>query len=195
MRSHAAFKTFLAVRSDDLESVHVERRIKRARSDLTTHLTPSREPSDGIAPANKVEREAYGSDDSSSGDGFFDTSTAAHLSLLPLPSDPSRKLDTAQAADRRGASEATDLTGSSETGVFELPSRPTTAEPGDGPGSRRSRIVEMPGQAEAKQARRRTTSKASVTMTIDSFECMRVLGKGCAGKVCSKRCVFQGLQT
>ncbi|GAA6004743.1 uncharacterized protein JCM10292_002499 [Rhodotorula paludigena] len=39
IRSHAAWQAFFAARRDDLESARVERRIKRARSDQTMHLS------------------------------------------------------------------------------------------------------------------------------------------------------------
>lgn len=105
--------------------------------------------------------------------------------------DPTSSSDSSQVEPEgvrrllRQASGVTDMTSGDRSSVFEIPSRPTTAEPGDGPGSRRSRIISVPrkkGEKEGKVSGQKR--KDSLGMTIQDFECMRVLGKGCAGKVC-----------
>lgn len=208
----------------------MEKRIKRTKSDATTHLAPPRASSEfaafgALAPGSGLHPiEGSSSTDETSIE--VDTTGAQHLALFPLPAIPSSKLDF-QASDhdgageRRVASSSTDMTdGTTSTDaaavlelptpppiaqadpiaaaeVVELPSRPRTApvedessKSKDDPGARGSRRIEVPTPAGTNleplksPARSRTASRlVKPALTIDSFEIMRVLGKGCAGKV------------
>jgi serum/glucocorticoid-regulated kinase 2 len=198
IRAQTAWSSFFRVRKDDLESARVERRIKRTKSDVTTHLSPSRDAGagDGIIDTtlarNGLHAVSRSNLDPSESGGYaeLDTSGAQHLSFFRLPAIPSSKLDFNVDGERREPSSATDMTDLTEssdmgdTGILELPSRPRTAMSESDPGPRGSRTIEMPGpQTAPPSPRSRTVSKRSKAMTIDSFEIMRVLGKGCAGKV------------
>lgn len=230
VRSHTAWRSFFVVRKDDLQSARVEKRIKRTKSDATTHLAPPRASSEfaafgAVAPRVSGLHPIEGSNSTDDTSIEVDTTGAQHLSLFPLPAIPSSKLDF-QASDhdgageRRVASSSTDMTdGTTSTDaaavlelptppplaqadpiataeVVELPSRPRTAPAEDElskskeDAPRGSRRIEVPTPAGAtleplkSPARSRTASKsAKPALTIDSFEIMRVLGKGCAGKV------------
>jgi serum/glucocorticoid-regulated kinase 2 len=159
VREHPAFKHFVTTRADDLESERVERCIKRTRSDLTTHLTPSRDAS--------TDRDVMSTSEDSVSD-VVDTSAATHLSLPPIHEITASPEKT---KGRRELSSATDLTTASSE--MDTSSRPSTVELGEG-------TKEMEG-SKVSDARTRSVSKQSVMMTVDSFEILRVLGKGCAG--------------
>lgn len=181
----------------------MERRVKRVRSDvgtvtnhlamvpLSTHDVGGESLEDEMTTALSAGRKELSGESSSASDSSdsVDTSVAQRVDLFDLASSvQTGKLgaldeDLEGGGKRREASSATDVTdmsGSSEAGIFELPSRPRTAD--QEPGSRTSRIIEMP-QLDPKPSKVVTTSPSPPALSIDSFDCMRVLGKGCAGKV------------
>lgn len=78
---------------------------------------------------------------------------------------------------------------SAEGGVIELPSRPRTADPENEKhrllgiaGVRNSRTIEIP-KIHGEEVGTEKRKKKEGELGIDSFDILRVLGKGCAGKV------------
>ncbi|KAI5479029.1 protein serine/threonine kinase [Pseudohyphozyma bogoriensis] len=208
IRSSQPWRSFFKVGSDDLESRRLERRIKRARSDIGSRLSTTietvppvpplkgsedvvrKEASAGEASTSTLasstatgETTATTAESSSIDDMLVDTTNVQHLSLDNLANekgfaserDEEELGEEADEGQRRAASTA-EMTDSSE--LFEIPSRPHTTDGGAvEEGRRTSRTIEMPLTASPK------TKRKESALTINDFECMRVLGKGCAGKV------------
>ncbi|GAA6002207.1 hypothetical protein JCM10207_003125 [Rhodosporidiobolus poonsookiae] len=107
IRSHSAWRSFFVVRKDDLESVRVERRVKRARSDQTMHLG---ETGHGFSSGTPLEAIKSRSDRQDLSNGTSGTSTTdemikpAHgqnrISVFDLPDIPSAtiKMETPRPA-------------------------------------------------------------------------------------------------
>ncbi|GAA6038913.1 hypothetical protein JCM8097_000571 [Rhodosporidiobolus ruineniae] len=109
VRSHTAWKSFFRIRSDDLESARVERRIKRARSDQTMHLAPTPDSPPAVPElpmaARLARQDASGGTEMSASSAMTDEVLRAsgeekQLSLFDLPDIPSAsiKIDTPQVA-------------------------------------------------------------------------------------------------
>lgn len=225
LRHERVWKRFVRVRTDDLESVRVERAIKRVRSDLAAHVGMSKEDDESVAPSENgsaVEQEqkadaaaeTHGvievhaetpikgtdhTDDESieptkptkqtnDVNGISDGSKAP-ISVdidaanqgnddvaLPTPvasDSPVSRIHRSQSADpdkrlsrAYAASSPTQDTSSSKTG--DESSSVSTVEK---------------KRAKKKRSMSMVPRKSQRKVVIDDFEMMRVLGKGCAGKV------------
>ncbi|GLB43552.1 putative agc agc-unique protein kinase [Lyophyllum shimeji] len=245
LRQARVWKRFVRVRTDDLESVRVERAIKRVRSDLAAHVgglakekenvhkgsakggssvAPSesgsifeervngsevREPADSTAHMKEEVTPAKGTDP----DGLPDSATTDDIpgQSVPPPSDVP-KPDAAQPTD--SATEATSTAPTDEVSTpvaTETPARIQRSHSVDFDKSRMSRAFanSTPSREGAssqtgdessasttggsgRRAKRKKRSRSRMPkepkksrrkVVIDDFEMMRVLGKGCAGKV------------
>jgi serum/glucocorticoid-regulated kinase 2 len=233
LRQARHWKRFVRVRPDDLESVRVERAIKRVRSDLASHVSPkspevhvskghisstnvsvvdSHEDSgivngdtgpnlqaDGIteeeeeaADANVHEADTMTVEGQTGHDVVpgeeaetflapIDVSASTSQAMeedvsTPMPPDmPAARIPRSQSADPDKATRLsrvyTNQEGaSSQTG--DESSISTTA--GDSSG-RKKRSRSSDPKRELKKSQRK--------VVVDDFEMLRVLGKGCAGKV------------
>ena len=191
IRSHAAWKIFFLVGLDDLESVRMERRIKRTRSEII-HLSevgPSMALDEDIIafqPTTTGKREASASIAPSYDDSLISPEIGSPVS--PSFTTPSTM-----------ASPSTSSTGHFESKYVDNPS-PMIASRRLLP-SMNEDMVDSPESAEVEEiipmesaieedvavapsvrSRKSRVAKAP-RLSIDSFEIMRVLGKGCAGKV------------
>ena len=138
--------------------------------------------------ASRKEPSGGSTTESSDSDGAVDTSAAQRVDLVPSSHAAVVKLgivsELGPDGKRREASAATDvtdLTESSDAGHFELPARPQSADPEGDAGSRSSRHIEMP-TSDSKSSLK-PVKRSAPALSINSFDIMRVLGKGCAGKV------------
>ena len=239
LRHGRHWKRFVRVRPDDLESVRVERAIKRVRSDLASHVSPKSpelqaarghasstdvsvaeshlDGTDGLGNADKetnsgslrtegiteedegdvgvhTEEEDTTTLEGETGHGSavigektetglapIDVSTPANQPLeeeasTPMPPEsPAARIPRSQSADPDKATRLsrvyTNQEGaSSQTG--DESSISTTA--GDGLG-RKKRSRSSDPKRELKKSQRK--------VVVNDFEMLRVLGKGCAGKV------------
>ncbi|KAJ6601190.1 hypothetical protein DFH09DRAFT_900600 [Mycena vulgaris] len=193
MRQARVWKRFVHVRTDDLESVRVERAIKRVRSDLASHtgggmrgkeniavekgiaedVVPPAEPTP-VAAAPPVEAEVVSEAPPSS----------ATTATLPVP-DASR-IPRSQSADPDKSSRVS-LAFSNQDEQTD-PEEQTSSQAGETDDSSLSTTGH--GTAPKKRASKKKLRAISVgprksarKVVIDDFEMMRVLGKGCAGKV------------
>ena len=241
VRQARVWKRFVRVRTDDLESVRVERAIKRRRSDLASHLhSPAvEEPitnekveetlhtvveptldwysaDDGTLKEDAAIARAVMEDlslDTSIPDSVPNTSTTGPdpvpsptdvvtveeeqrpSSPLPLDADgapapePSvPRFHRSQSADPDQARRLSRTYTSSNT-LDGMTTTTTSSQTGDDSSIstsdkrrnvRKKRSMSTdPSQGSAKRAR----ATAQRKVLIDDFEMMRVLGKGCAGKV------------
>ncbi|KAI0370044.1 hypothetical protein BV20DRAFT_979751 [Pilatotrama ljubarskyi] len=232
LRQSRAWKRFVRVRTDDLQSVRVERAIKRVRSDLAAHVSPGSSTevnrsisqvvldgegaSEPVSGESSVVREDIKEEGEGDQDGAGDEETAegpedrAPTPVSPKPAPISAE-ELKSAVSQFSASNG-DVTEDEEKG-------PDTPVQADGPTShsrivrsqsadpmaRASRIYSStPSQAsqtgddssisttERRSARKKRSKstdpnsekkKSQRKVVIDDFEMMRVLGKGCAGKV------------
>lgn len=176
VRNHPSWGHFFTPSGkDDLHSRRVEqKRLKRTISDQTMHLRN---------PAANEGRQATSSD-AGSGNVTADVVDVGFFNAVAAD-----RLQRSNGFDRRETSAAsTALTASSDA----LSSLPPPTPPIDTIGSVVADHVGMDvspkpsiaGTASPPDSRSRTQSSTkSPRVTIDSFEIMRVLGKGCAGKV------------
>jgi serum/glucocorticoid-regulated kinase 2 len=244
LRKDRVWKRFVRVRTDDLESVRVERAIKRVRSDLAAHVGMSKEnsyststslgpgaaPSDGgsifveeldnsvqldgeVLVSSRTEQEeieeaepiidhapegeatvdatariedgqndkdlaAAPVDDAATAQGHEDVPSAT-----PVSESPISRMHRSQSADPDKSSRLTRAYTSSE--VPSQDDASSQVETGDD-----SSISATTGRHRRRARKKRSASsapkelkKSKRKVVIDDFEMMRVLGKGCAGKV------------
>ncbi|KAI0354768.1 hypothetical protein OH77DRAFT_1496678 [Trametes cingulata] len=232
LRQSRAWKRFVRVRTDDLQSVRVERAIKRVRSDLAAHVSPGSSSemnrsisqvvldgesgSEAVTGESSVVREDIKEEGDGDQDGAGDEETAegpedrAPTPVSPKPAPISAE-ELKSAVSQSTASNG-DVTEDEEKG-------PDTPVQADGPTThsrivrsqsadpmaRASRIysstpsqasqtgddssISTTGRRSARKKRSKSTDpnsekkKSQRKVVIDDFEMMRVLGKGCAGKV------------
>lgn len=208
VRENGVFRNFFRARKDDLESSRVEKRmLRRAQSDLTTHLTV---PSSGqgrigggilkstLLSASTPARTREPSENSTIARNAqlldSDTEAAVHLSFFPPDSTAASINEEAEPVpessiqekieERRIPSSSTDLSMISATtsgSNLEVPS----------PSNSRIRVRDSVNSTSSdvfmEGDSRSPSRRAQTVMSIDQFECLRVLGKGCAGKVCESQ--------
>lgn len=240
LRQSRSWKRFVRVRTDDLESVRVERAIKRVRSDLASHVSP-RSPTEthtpkpnassanvsvaesgdssvdsavngdmaasvgslrgegiteeeegesvgghgGSAEMGSIEDEAgddsvLSTEASEGGSGPIGTSTdapdaAEELTPPVIPESSTARIHRSQSADPDKAGRLSRIYKSQES---------ASSQTGD-----ESSISTTAGDSSERKKRSRSSDpnkqlrKSQRKVVIDDFEMMRVLGKGCAGKV------------
>ena len=181
IREHKAWKRFVRVGNDDFQSVRVERRVRKVRSDLAEHVKLSVAPRNtnvGVAPAQSDLEEDGGrteedldldsADDSSRTSG----TPAGRLSRATMASQTG-SLDTAL-SDKRAIA---DDSRSTNTNIEMIPEEKT------GEDSEEANTEREVGTVKAHRTRSQRRRKGSNKVTVDDFEMIRVLGKGCAGKV------------
>ncbi|SGY51069.1 BQ5605_C001g00956 [Microbotryum silenes-dioicae] len=205
LRESSAFQTFFSASGpDDLESARLERRIKGNQSNVAKYIGPSSTkakrgrlnvsedsiPSAGTTssehvplfplppiPSSKLDFNVNGKRKSSSGTDTLSTAGSEIEQGLPSGIVAERVEETIEEPE-------------SLPEVHAIPKSPEPSKATESPGaSRPASVVETSGDAVATSStqkkgktlqRRRKDDKA---VTIDSFEILRVLGKGCAGKV------------
>ncbi|CAK5264794.1 unnamed protein product [Mycena citricolor] len=204
MRQARVWKRFVRVRTDDLESVRVERAIKRVRSDLASHTGGKMR---GMEKENvKVEKV------------IAEVEPSLHEEVEPSPEkQPVLAGDVAATAEEDATVEsqpnadetASTKASSKETASITEPTRIHRSHSADpDKSSRISRIYDdqtdveeqtssqaeddssvsttghtAPKKRSSKKKIRSEPRKSTRKVAIDDFEMMRVLGKGCAGKV------------
>lgn len=180
LRDHKTWKRFLRVGSDDFQSVRVERRVRKVRSDLAQHVKSSVAPRNtnvGVAPAQSdLEEDGAPTEDDLDLDSADDSSRASgtpagRLSRATVASR-SASVDTAS-SDRRGLA---DDARSTNTNIEMIPEEQNAED------SEANTETEL-GEARSLKKRPHHRRKGSNKVTVDDFEMIRVLGKGCAGKV------------
>ncbi|KAF9059960.1 hypothetical protein BDP27DRAFT_1340434 [Rhodocollybia butyracea] len=175
VRQARAWKRFVRVRTDDLESTRVERAIKRVRSDLAAHGGAH------IAPVITEEKPKE----------------------LPDVPEPAQE----EAALPPSPSPVVDLTSTPRVSEEQQPSsqpqpQPQTPTTTEAPAPRMSPVpcdesssISTAARSKSTRKKRKETSSGSLNgsalvkkksqrkVVVDDFEMLRVLGKGCAGKV------------
>ncbi|OSD01215.1 hypothetical protein PYCCODRAFT_1445901 [Trametes coccinea BRFM310] len=228
LRQARAWKRFVRVRTDDLQSVRVERAIKRVRSDLAAHPSPSSSSEvnrsisqvvlDGEGasePATPAGDSSVPQSDAEEGDKdtFAEEGTAeGPEDRAPTPVSPkpvpvsAEEQPQAVATNGNAANEDEPKTPSTPVQKEGGHSRIVRSQSAD-PMARASRVYSTtPSQASqtgddssisttgrrSRKKRSKSTDpnaqgsekkKSQRKVQIDDFEMMRVLGKGCAGKV------------
>lgn len=243
VRTARPWRRFVRVRTDDLDSVRVERAIRRVRSDLAMHL-PAPSPSAVISPladlhiTSDVESTHTGDDiatddgpnvDRDSGvdglqsQGIKEEEEDEDLLIMredakiaelvaggetdtPMPPVPKSPVEENSVVVDIPQPEPSDASPEPEQPVDDVlptpsPSPPTppshpaariprSASADPDKASRLSRV--WPPEEEAtpdtppskpKRMSPKTKTKPTRKVVVDDFEMMRVLGKGCAGKV------------
>lgn len=142
-----AWKHFVRVEADDLQSVRVERRVRKMRSDLAQHVLSS------VAPRNINITDP----DEAAFNSSFAASTASEDESDEARPRPVSKIFEEPASERLEPEDA-------EMAEVEDVERGTRA---------------MSLDVEPADTSQRRTDK----VTVNDFEVVRVLGKGCAGKV------------
>ena len=232
LRMDRLWKRFVRVRTDDLESVRVERAIKRVRSDLAAHIgsmqsPPSKDKENGAgksvassaAPSEagslyegdepesstqlEAPQEVHGEEASAEAAMDIDerTSTPNGVDAVaaPAPEVPAEAQEAAAAGEapmtnrvHRSQSLNPDRSHRlSRAYTTSVPSQ-SGAESQTGDESSSSAAPGEEGGARRRRRKKRSSSgmratkeprKSQRKVVIDDFEMMRVLGKGCAGKV------------
>ena len=180
-REHKAWKRFVRVGADDFQSVRVERRVRKVRSDLAEHVKSSVAPRNtnvGVAPAQSdLEEDGGPTEDDLDLDSADESSRASatpagRLSRATATSR-SGSLDTASSEKRAIADDSR----STNTNIEMIPEEQTAD--GSEEGNSQTRTEATKSHRSRSQHRRKGSNK----VTVDDFEMIRVLGKGCAGKV------------
>ncbi|KAF7337781.1 hypothetical protein MSAN_02251900 [Mycena sanguinolenta] len=186
MRQARVWKRFVRVRTDDLESVRVERAIKRVRSDLASHGGRGKEnvaekekevvvPSPPPAPAPAPEPMPI-------------EPPADEATPDPAPAAEPARIPRSQSADpdKRMSRSFSSNTPDEQTDVEEQTSSQAGETEDDSSLSTTGHAASAPKKRASKKKLRALSvgpRKSTRKVVIDDFEMMRVLGKGCAGKV------------
>ncbi|KAI0830874.1 kinase-like protein [Trametes gibbosa] len=230
LRQSRAWKRFVRVRTDDLQSVRVERAIKRVRSDLAAHSSPSaptgvsRSISQVVLDGEDASEQLTGDEsmglpeeDANNQVASADEETAEGTDdRAPTPVSPKPKPVAISPKDVKALSSQSSDT--NQDVVDAEDKGPDTPVQADGPVSqsrmmrsqsadpmaRSSRAysttpsqasqtgddssISTTGRSSARKKRSKSTDpnsqkKSQRKVVVDDFEMMRVLGKGCAGKV------------
>lgn len=235
LRQERVWKRFVRVRTDDLESVRVERAIKRVRSDLAAHMGTSKEAHSPSAVQSENVNGHGGQEEQKPENGELQTdpidagNALAETPVNELDGHVNGADSTVDSSDNVGEANVSDGTPSKHedggpvmtdaavpngsVGDLVAPSTPDTplsrihrsqsADPDKS--SRMPRVyasspttpssqtedessVSTVEKNRAKKKRSLSTApkepkKSQRKVIIDDFEMMRVLGKGCAGKV------------
>ncbi|KAI9444542.1 hypothetical protein H4582DRAFT_2108450 [Lactarius indigo] len=210
-RQARPWKRFVRVRTDDLESVRVERAIRRVRSDVAAHLSspstdmPERSQLNGdtasTAPSAKsdvieIEASDTGSialpSHTADADGVIapapDTDASVDLvapsTPLPAAAEHPSRIPRSQSADPDKAARLSRVFTQSATSVgingTETASASASATEDD---SSVNTSHEHRERKKRSKSAARIKERVSRKVQVSDFEMMRVLGKGCAGKV------------
>lgn len=200
VRRHKAWRRFIRVGAEDLESVRVERRVRKVRSDLAQHVKMSVAPTNtnvGATPSQSdIGEEGGRTDDDRSISGrstshsYTGSRQGRERPEVPTRStsvDPERQAQTVDGAAAAAAAKK----GSNFAGIPEEMEREKQAATEeswtekDGPESRSAKKSSSSSKEVEKRERkaRRYNRNEAEKVTVDDFEMIRVLGKGCAGKV------------
>ncbi|KAG1742786.1 uncharacterized protein EDB91DRAFT_1128111 [Suillus paluster] len=235
-RQTRAWKRFVRVRTDDLESVRVERAIKRVRSDLAAHVgskvttnissgNVSEIEADGISTASEInlndfsvadlreegikeeEEDAESAPVQAEGQAPAteapDTGAAEDIAIADeaVPAPIETELAAPNAADEEETAVSTPV---ADVQISRIP-RSHSADPDkssrlsrvytsstlqDGTSSQTGDDSSISTNTGGRKKRSKSTDpnkelkkRSKRKVVIDDFEMMRVLGKGCAGKV------------
>ncbi|KAI0756155.1 hypothetical protein C8Q80DRAFT_1126951 [Daedaleopsis nitida] len=221
IRQARPWKRFVRVRTDDLQSVRVERAIKRVRSDLAAHVSPgssteiSRSISQVVLDGESVSEQSLGGDGSDTTGGIKEDADGekdaeegtaegpedrAPTPMSPKPQVTSIDDSKSDAPARNGVEDDDEKAPRTPVQTDTRKQRSQSADP-----TRRSSRLYSSTPSSASQTgddssisttdRRSARKKRSKSkdpnsekksqrkVVIDDFEMMRVLGKGCAGKV------------
>lgn len=231
LRHERVWKRFVRVRRDDLESVRVERAIKRVRSDLAAHVGMSKEDAASVTLSENGSAHEQGQGVDAS-NATTDTNGITKVrSETPVngtdhtddkPAEPVEQTDSVNGiSDEYKVGISADADAANQGNEDATPSTPVAS---DSPVSRihrsqsadpdksyrlsrvyatsssptqdtssskmgdESSSVSTVEKKRAKKKRSMSTApreprKSQRKVNIDDFEMMRVLGKGCAGKV------------
>ncbi|PFH49791.1 hypothetical protein AMATHDRAFT_75968 [Amanita thiersii Skay4041] len=237
LRHERVWKRFVRVRTDDLESVRVERAIKRVRSDLAAHMGMSKE-ADGSEQINGISctpsengstrdqtadvHDASGERNDTTCDGIPESAreepntgsnqvnggveavSGAH-DTITISDEPKGKAIIVTNATTHSDDSLPSTPVASEAPVSRI-HRSQSADPDKSTRLSRAYAASSPAQESTSSKtgdessistteKKRAKKKRSMSMTpkeprksqrkvvVDDFEMMRVLGKGCAGKV------------
>ena len=179
-REHKAWKRFVRVDADDFQSVRVERRVRKVRSDLAEHVMSSVAPRNtnvGLAPAQSDLEDGAPTEDDLDLDSADESSRASatpagRLSHATVTS-PSGSMDTASSDKRAPADDSR----STNINIEMIPEEQNAED------SEEANTERQGGVDKSNRNRSHRRRKGSNKVTVDDFEMIRVLGKGCAGKV------------
>ncbi|KAF8204151.1 hypothetical protein K438DRAFT_1580183 [Mycena galopus ATCC 62051] len=183
MRQARVWKRFIRVRTDDLESVRVERAIKRVRSDLASHgrgkENVAEKENEVVPPPPAPEAEPV--------EPVKEEPTPAAAAAAADPDAPAR-IPRSQSADpdKRMSRSFSSSTPDEHTDVEEQTSSQAGETEDDSSLSTTGHAAAAPKKRVSKKKLRALSvgpRKSTRKVVIDDFEMMRVLGKGCAGKV------------
>ena len=228
MRTARPWRRFVRVRTDDLESVRVERAIKRVRSDLAMHLpapattdpphalSDAESMGDDVATDNGdipvldrdsgvggLQKQGIKEEDEDEDEALREDAKIAELVAASDETAPSPALTPASAPAEPSAADPPppSLSPVQDALPTPAPSPPTppahpaariprSASADPDKATRLSRVWppgEEPAPATPQRKPKRVSPKLKARPTrkvvVDDFEMMRVLGKGCAGKV------------
>ena len=173
VRASPGWKGFFAPRRDDAQSARLERRIghKRAMSDATTHLS--------IVPGRQ-SNEIHVREESGSGTDDADVTYLSAYFNPPASDDKGKdKIAIEMDVDRRDASAASSIPSTSTVEEVDF-SSPSPDVPVAGNGLDH---LEPPPMIPTKQSSRPSSTTKALKISISDFEILKVLGRGCAGKV------------
>ena len=240
LRHSRHWKRFVRVRTDDLESVRVERAIKRVRSDLASHVVPKSpiesKSSSSSSDVNTPEKAKAGTKPNNNGDlsssvgslrderiaeeeegaelhtpreglsmeeAREEANTSTEAAEGEVVDDAPASIGTSKDAAKATEDEPLTTPVASEPAAARIP-RSQSADPDKA--SRLSRVYQnqenaasqtgdessistAAGGSSGRKKRNRSSDpnkqpkKSQRKVVINDFEMMRVLGKGCAGKV------------
>ncbi|PWZ00240.1 kinase-like protein [Testicularia cyperi] len=175
VRSNKAWIRFVRVGNDDFESVRVERRVRKVRSDLAEHVKSSVAPRNtnvGVAPSQSdLEEDGCRTEDDL--ESAEEASGAAHA---PRKVAKSGRTDSSTEHVQTGSTG--DDSRSTHTNIDMIPEERSLEVSEDA-------LTETEGAATAAGQRSRSQRRRAGhnKVTVNDFEMIRVLGKGCAGKV------------
>lgn len=177
LRHSRVWKRFVRVRTDDLESVRVERAIKRVRSDLAAHTgMPAKKTSE---PDVTVKEEVVLNEDDQekpstvNEDEHLPPPVPQETPKTPVSPSHSQRLHRSQSADPDSSARL------SRAFVSSTSMRDGASSQTEGDESSTS----FSKKVKKKRSMSVDPKRKGKKVVIDDFELIKVLGKGCAGKV------------
>ncbi|KAI6133719.1 hypothetical protein EV401DRAFT_2064725 [Pisolithus croceorrhizus] len=212
LRQTRAWKRFVRVRTDDLESVRAERAIKRVRSDLAAHVGSGKDQIpegslvtslDASSRTSILQEGIKEEEEEEDADAPVESPLDVGMEQAAIEDKPVPTVD-ADAVSRADDDEVTTLPTPIADGPLSRVTRSHSADPSSGPRRHTTSATHMDGTSSAttgdessisttagrRERKKRSQStdpnrkkKSQRKAVINDFEMMRVLGKGCAGKV------------
>lgn len=179
VKRHKAWKRFVRVGSDDLESVRVERRVRKIRSDLAKHVKSA------VAPANTnvAATPSHSDIGEEGGRTDDDRSFSGRSTSHSFRADRQETSGGARSSSTDGERSNRGDEARKNKNFAGIPEESEKQEIVKGDDTTNGAVASSSRSGNDHKRERRQKKRTDEKVTVDDFDMIRVLGKGCAGKV------------